>query len=72
MVIKKPTGRGNYIYNGVDRVNNSLGYTKDNCKPCCKMCNKMKGTMSLEEFKSFIINAYNNLIKKEDNYIVKS
>lgn len=28
--------------NGIDRKNNSLGYTYDNCVTACKMCNKMK------------------------------
>jgi transcription elongation factor Elf1 len=24
---------------GVDRIDNRIGHTKDNCKPCCKECN---------------------------------
>jgi len=28
--------------NGIDRVNNDLGYTKGNCVPACWKCNKMK------------------------------
>lgn len=28
--------------NGVDRVDNSKGYSKDNCVPCCSVCNRMK------------------------------
>src|ERR1035437_824954 len=30
---------------GIDRVNNTEGYTKINCVPCCKMCNRTKGAM---------------------------
>ena len=36
--------------NGIDRVNNKCGYMKNNCVPCCKICNKMKGTMAKTEF----------------------
>ena len=35
---------------GVDRINNSLGYTKENCVPCCTRCNKMKSGLSAPEF----------------------
>jgi len=28
--------------NGIDRVNNSVGYTLDNCVTACKHCNRMK------------------------------
>lgn len=41
---------GNYIYNGVDRVDNSLGYNSNNCVACCKTCNWMKRTQSVSEF----------------------
>jgi hypothetical protein len=39
-----------YCYNGIDRLNNSVGYILSNCVPCCKVCNFMKRTNSLEEF----------------------
>lgn len=39
-----------YIYNGVDRMNNSLGYINKNCVSCCKICNYMKLEMSISEF----------------------
>lgn len=29
--------------NGIDRIDNSKGYTPDNCVTCCEMCNIMKG-----------------------------
>jgi hypothetical protein len=47
------------IYNGIDRINNSLGYTEENCVPCCEECNKMKNTLSKEEFLKHI----NKIIK---------
>lgn len=28
--------------NGIDRVNNMIGYEKENCVSCCKICNRMK------------------------------
>jgi len=28
--------------NGIDRVDNSLGYETNNCVSCCKICNRMK------------------------------
>ncbi len=30
--------------NGIDRMDSSRGYISDNCVPCCKNCNLMKGT----------------------------
>lgn len=33
---------GVLTYNGIDRVDSSLGYTKGNCVSCCRMCNLMK------------------------------
>ena len=44
----------NFKYNGIDRVDNSLGYTDGNCVPCCKLCNRMKGILSVDDFKEHI------------------
>lgn len=43
-----------FKYNGIDRVDNSLGYVEGNCVPCCKLCNRMKDVMSVEEFKGHV------------------
>lgn len=53
----------NYKFNGIDRVDNTKGYTTDNCVPCCEVCNRMKRTMEFEEFKAHITKIYNNLNK---------
>ena len=35
---------------GLDRVDSSLGYTYDNCVPCCGVCNSIKNNfLSLDE-----------------------
>lgn len=46
----KVSNNGKYMYNGIDRMDNSIGYIKYNCVPCCKMCNFIKGGLSKEDF----------------------
>lgn len=41
---------GDYVYNGVDRVDNSRGYELDNCVPCCGKVNEMKMDSKYEDF----------------------
>ena len=36
--------------NGVDRTDNDIGYTLDNCVPCCSECNYMKNSFPLGVF----------------------
>jgi hypothetical protein len=40
------SNRINHHQNGVDRFNNSLGYTVENARPCCNTCNMMKNRFS--------------------------
>jgi hypothetical protein len=35
---------------GIDRIDNSKGYSDDNCQPCCTTCNFMKFDQSNDEF----------------------
>jgi len=35
---------------GLDRIDNSKGYTIDNVVPCCKICNRMKMNLNKDEF----------------------
>ena len=48
-------------YNGVDRVNSSIGYVKENVVSCCSKCNYGKHRMSIEEFKEWIERIHKNL-----------
>lgn len=36
--------------NGIDRIDSSLGYTLDNCIPCCTSCNYAKHQLTQQEF----------------------
>lgn len=55
-----------FNYNGIDRIENSIGYESSNCVPCCSICNKAKNSMSLKDFVSWIeqINSNINNIQK--------
>ena len=45
---------------GVDRINNEVGYTTDNSRPCCVFCNKMKWVHSKKEFLEQVAKIHNN------------
>lgn len=40
----------NIVYNGIDRVDNRIGYIKSNCVSCCQTCNTMKMALTKNEF----------------------
>ena len=58
---KSEYGREDFIYSGIDRVDNSKGYSKDNCVPCCHDCNWAKKDMSLGEYIDFVTQSYKHL-----------
>jgi len=43
-----------YVYNGIDRVNNTDGYIDGNCVPCCGMCNRAKRNYPINDFINWI------------------
>ena len=45
-----------YKYNGIDRVDNSVGYVKSNCVPSCAICNRAKNSLPYEDFIRWIEN----------------
>lgn len=54
---------GNFLYNGLDRMDNSCGYTADNVVPCCGVCNRAKLTMTVEEFHTWVERVHTHLRK---------
>ena len=54
------SNNGTFVYNGIDRIDNNVGYTLDNCVTCCITCNRGKHKLSNEEFKLWIKRIVNN------------
>lgn len=44
--------------NGVDRIDNTKGYTYENVAPCCSKCNMMKRSYSMHDFFNHIHDIY--------------
>lgn len=53
-----------YLYNGIDRLNNTKGYEKNNVVACCWDCNQMKSNLNFNEFIE-IINKISNKFKEK-------
>lgn len=43
-----------FLYSGIDRVNNRRGYLPGNCVPCCSTCNTMKRDLPAAIFLSWL------------------
>lgn len=51
---RKITSQNILLYNGVDRKDNKLGYTKENCITACGICNRMKMDLDFNTFITLI------------------
>ena len=49
-IINKPCYYCGENSGGIDRLDSSIGYLKDNCVPCCAICNYMKNKYTEDEF----------------------
>lgn len=38
------------LYNGIDRMNNKIGYKQSNCVSCCTICNRAKLNLNFKDF----------------------
>lgn len=47
-------GKETLHHNGIDRIDSSIGYVKENCVACCKRCNQAKTDSKLEDFITWI------------------
>ncbi len=52
--LKITKNHSGYAHNGIDRKDSALGYSKDNCVPCCRTCNFAKRDMPYAEFISWL------------------
>lgn len=57
-IMKKKSLYGGYVYNGIDRVNNNLGYTLENTVTSCKNCNLAKRQLTQTEFFDMVKRIY--------------
>jgi hypothetical protein len=46
------------LYSGIDRIDNNLGYVIDNVRPCCYLCNTIKGQLTFDDLKEHIVKLY--------------
>jgi len=60
---------GDYYSNGIDRVNNNVGYTYKNSRPCCINCNRAKHALNEDEFRLLIKNIHKHYILGDKNAI---
>jgi hypothetical protein len=56
-----------FIYNGVDRVDSTKGYSVENCVPCCNIHNKMKSSLTLSQFLEYCQKVVTALSVKADD-----
>lgn len=54
-----------FFTNGIDRKDNKLGYTKENCVACCSKCNRGKHTIDYDTWIEYLDNlvAYRQSLK---------
>jgi hypothetical protein len=46
-------------YQGIDRIDNAIGYIVGNVRPCCTICNMMKNEFSFRFFKLHLLKIIN-------------
>lgn len=57
----KRTRNGYWRYTGIDRYDNSIGYTLSNSVPCCRVCNRVKTDMDVDTLKIHLQKMVDNI-----------
>ena len=60
------------VYSGIDRLDNSKGYSVNNCVPCCSMCNIAKNNNTTEQFYAWINRLYSYNVQRSERKLVGS
>lgn len=63
-ILKRTRQLSDFLYNGIDRVVNHLGYEPANCVPCCFRCNFKKSSDNADDFLKWIEQVYLNTRSK--------
>ena len=53
----------NEPFNGIDRIDSDLGYSINNCVPCCATCNRMKMDLKVDDWINKMIQIINHYHK---------
>lgn len=56
--LTRKNARGSYVYNGIDRLDNTKGYLTSNVVSCCGVCNKAKSSMPVSLFLQWVTRIY--------------
>lgn len=53
-----------YVYSGIDRINNELGYTTENSISCCEICNRAKSDLTQKDFIAWLERVRRNQVPR--------
>lgn len=63
IIVSHKNYNGDFIRNGIDRLDSEKHYTLENCVSCCSKCNYAKKSMSFDEFINWAAKLANHLFK---------
>lgn len=69
LIKKHPHYYGEYVYNGMDRKDSSIGYIEINVTACCKTCNYMKLALGEKEFLAHIEKIHQHQLTKVEDKV---